>query len=99
MATTTFVDKLAYAPSAGRHSLKHLLPYEAAHGGDIIVFRYPPNLPSDTFVKRLIGNPGDHIKLANKPFVYRERQQCSTSRTPIKNTADIDPYRDNFPWP
>src|SRR3954470_9656365 len=53
------VDKLAYAPS-GPVS-KHLLPYEQPKHGDIIVFRYPVDI-TQTFVKRCIGVPGDHIK-------------------------------------
>lgn len=49
------VDKLAYAP-AGPIS-RHLLPYEEQQHGDIIVFRYPPDV-KQTLVKRLIGLPG-----------------------------------------
>lgn len=33
--------------------------------GQIFLFRYPPN-PSVTFVKRVIGIPGDHIEYRNK---------------------------------
>src|ERR1700744_2519211 len=61
------VDKLAYAPS-GPVS-KYLLPYEEPKHGDIIVFRFPGDI-SQTFVKRVIGVPGDHIKLVNR-IVYR----------------------------
>src|SRR5579862_8869684 len=57
------VDKLAYAPP-GPIS-KHLLPYTDVKRGDIIVFRYPIDI-RQTFVKRCIGVPGDHIKLVNK---------------------------------
>src|SRR6201996_3415320 len=61
------VDKLAYAP-AGTVS-KYLLPYEEPKHGDIIVFRYPVDI-SQTFVKRVIGVPGDHLKMVNRT-VYR----------------------------
>src|ERR1700682_4848952 len=57
------VDKLAYAPP-GRFT-KHLLPYEDVKRGDIIVFRYPIDI-RQTFVKRVMGVPGDHIRLVNK---------------------------------
>src|SRR5215831_14253039 len=57
------VDKLAYAPP-GPIS-KHLLPYEEVKRGDIIVFRHPTLITVD-YVKRVIGMPGDHIKLVNK---------------------------------
>src|SRR5271169_3191689 len=53
------VDKLAYAPS-GPIS-KYLLPYQEPKDGDIIVFRYPIDI-SQTFVKRVMGVPGDRIK-------------------------------------
>src|SRR5215475_718992 len=61
------VDKLAYAP-AGPVS-KYLLPYEEPKHGDIIVFRYPADI-TQTFVKRVIGVPGDHLKMVNRT-VYR----------------------------
>lgn len=86
------VDKLAYSP-AGAIS-KRILPYRDVKRGDIIVFRYPVDI-QQTFVKRCIGVPGDHIKLvdkrlilnghaANEPYVYHK-------------TEYIDSYRDNFP--
>jgi signal peptidase I len=86
------VDKLAYAP-AGLLS-RYLLPYEEPKHGDIIVFRYPADI-SQTFVKRVIGVPGDHLKLVNQ-IVYR-------NGTPLKEpyiyhkSGMIDSYRDNFP--
>jgi signal peptidase I len=86
------VDKLAYAPS-GPVS-KFVLPYSEPKRGDIIVFRYPVDI-KQTFVKRCIGVPGDHIRLENKklalnghlvnePYVYHKSEL-------------IDSYRDNFP--
>src|ERR1700683_497578 len=61
------VDKLAYAPS-GPVS-KYILPYEQVKHGDIIVFRYPVDI-KQTFVKHVIGVPGDHLKIVNQQ-VYR----------------------------
>src|ERR1700716_3147484 len=57
------VDRMAYAP-AGRFS-RHLLPYEPVKRGDIIVFRYPLKIKED-YIKRVIGVPGDRIRLVNK---------------------------------
>ena len=57
------VDKLAYAPPGAVS--KFLLPYTPIRRGDIIVFRYPVDI-KQTFVKRVIGIPGDHIRLRNK---------------------------------
>jgi len=85
------VDKLAYAP-AGAMS-KYILPYEDVKHGDIIVFRYPVDI-SQTFVKRVIGVPGDHIKLVNQQ-VYRNG--ILLSEPYIYHKGVMDPYRDNFP--
>src|SRR6516164_467948 len=58
------VDKLAYAP--GGPVMQHMLPYSDVHRGDIIVFRYPVDI-RQTFVKRVMGVPGDHLHLAIEP--------------------------------
>jgi signal peptidase I len=86
------VDKLTYAPS-GPVS-RYILPYRAPKRGDIIVFRYPVDI-SQTFVKRCMGVPGDHIRLVNKQ-VYLNGHLLEE---PYKyNKTDyIDSYRDNFP--
>lgn len=86
------VDKLAYAPE-GPVS-KHLLPYQPIQRGDIIVFRYPMDV-SQTYVKRVVGIPGDRIRLSNK-VVYRNGQPVSEPYVYHK-TDYIDSYRDNFP--
>ena len=86
------VDKLAYAPP-GPIS-KYLLPYEEPKHGDIIVFRYPADI-SQTFVKRVIGVPGDHIRIVNQ-IVYRNGVALNEPYIYHKSGI-IDPYRDNFP--
>jgi signal peptidase I len=85
------VDKLAYAPS-GPIS-KYLLPYEEPKHGDIIVFRYPVDI-SQTFVKRVIGVPGDHLKMINR-IVYRNGVRLNEPY--VYNKFPYDPGRDNFP--
>src|SRR5690348_11904862 len=57
------VDKLAFAP--GGAVTKYVLPYSDVKRGDIIVFRYPIDI-KQTFVKRVMGVPGDHLHLVNK---------------------------------
>src|ERR1017187_2569791 len=42
-----------------------LLPYRRIKRQDIVVFRYPLN-PQQHFVKRVVGVPGDHVRLVNK---------------------------------
>lgn len=85
------VDKLAYAP-AGAIS-KYILPYENPKHGDIIVFRYPGDI-SQTFVKRVIGVPGDHIKMINQ-IVYRNGVRLNEPYAYHK--YGFDPSRGNFP--
>ena len=86
------VDKLAYAP-AGPVS-KYLLPYTPVKRGDIIVFRYPVDV-RQTFVKRVIGVPGDHLRIVNKQVFLNGKPL----REPYKYHKDfaLDSYRDNFP--
>jgi signal peptidase I len=86
------VDKLAYAP-AGAVS-RYLLPYTPLKRGDIIVFRYPANV-RETFVKRVIGIPGDRIRIVNKT-VHRNGKPLDEPYTFYKRD-DFDYYRDNFP--
>ena len=86
------VDKLAYAP--GGALSRHLLPYEPVRRGDIIVFRYPVNI-HDTFVKRVIGLPGDRIRLLHKR-VYVDGRTVEEPYVYYK-TESFDPYRDDFP--
>src|SRR5260370_19854299 len=86
------VDKLAYAPP-GRVS-KYVLPYSEPKHGDIIVFRYPVDI-SQTFVKRVIGVPGDHIRIVNQQ-IYRNSNKLQEPYVYHKNPYP-DSYRDNFP--
>jgi signal peptidase I len=88
-----FVDKLTYAP-AGPIS-RHLLPYAEPKHGDIIVFRYPADL-SQTLVKRLIGVPGDRIRISNG-VVHRNGVRLNEPY--VYHKYAYDPALDNFPWP
>src|ERR1700710_2832808 len=86
------VDKLAYAP-AGTLS-RDLLPYQEPKHGDIIVFRYPGDI-NQTLVKRLIGMPGDRLKIANG-VVYRNGVRLNEPYVYHKYAYDAS--LDNFPW-
>ena len=60
------VDKVHYGQGG---VWKWLMPYSEISRGDIVVFRYPVH-PSQHFVKRVIGIPGDHVHLyRGKVFV------------------------------
>src|SRR6266702_5657606 len=62
------VDKLRYG---GNSVWDHFLPYRKVHRGDVIVFRYPVN-PSQHFVKRVVGIPGDHNLHTNRTGRFNE---------------------------
>jgi signal peptidase I len=87
------VDKLAYAP-AGSLS-KYVIPYEDPKHGDIIVFRYPAEL-NVTLVKRLIGLPGDRLRITNG-VVYRNGIRLNEPY--VFHKYAYDPASDNFPNP
>ena len=87
------VDKLAYAP-AGSLS-KYVLPYENPKHGDIIVFRYPADIKL-TLVKRLIGMPGDRLRITNG-VVYRNGVRLNEPY--VFHKYAYDPAFDNFPNP
>jgi signal peptidase I len=86
------VDKLAYAP--GGSVTKFALPYSEVKRGDIIVFRYPIDI-RQTFVKRVMGVPGDHIRLQSKQ-VYLNGHLLNEPYV-VHKYDFIDAYRDNFP--
>ena len=86
------VDKLAFAPPGSIS--KYLLPYTEVKRGDIIVFRYPVDI-RQTFVKRVIGIPGDKIRIENKQ-VFRNGEKLNEPYK-IHKANGMDPYRDNFP--
>ena len=85
------VDKLAYAPADSVS--KHFLPYEDPKHGDIIVFRYPADL-RETLVKRLIGAPGDRLKI-DHGVVYRNGIRLNEPY--VYHKYAYDPMFDNFP--
>jgi len=86
------VDKLAYAPP-GPVS-KYFLPYTPIKRGDIIVFRYPVDT-KQMFVKRVIGIPGDRIRIENKQLILNG----APVEEPYKfhKSPGIQLYRDIFP--
>jgi len=85
------VDKLHFAGAAGPG---RLLPYGRIERGDIIVFYFPVDA-SQFLVKRVIGLPGDRVRLRNKTVyvngvALRENYAIHRQWMP-------DGYRDNFP--
>lgn len=62
------VNKFCFAEQTGW--LRHILPYRNIHRGDILVFTYPyteeQEEPGTHLVKRVVGIPGDHIRIVNR---------------------------------
>jgi signal peptidase I len=73
-----------------------ILPYRDVQRGDIIVFRYPVH-PAQHFVKRVVGVPGDRVRLVNKQ-VFVNGHPLDESYV-VYNGHGPDEYRDNFPSP
>ncbi len=85
------VDKFAFAPSG---HWNWLVPYEKLRRGDIVVFKWPVH-PEQHFVKRLIGVPGDRIRLINgRVFVNGELQREDYA---VYKFSNHDYFRDEFP--
>src|SRR5947209_6974065 len=86
------VDKVHYGPHGIWGKLE---PYEPIKHGDIIVFKYPVN-PTQHFVKRVIGVPGDRIRLINKRVLVNGKPQTEPYVTYSRGFME---YADNFPVP
>jgi signal peptidase I len=85
------VDRVAFAtPAPGRG----ILPYREINRGDVVVFLYPEDV-RQTYVKRVIGLPGDRIHLENKQVIRNGRRLVEPYTQHI--TAYLDADRDDFP--
>jgi len=78
----------------GDHLLVPRVGAHVPHRGDIVVFPYPVER-TQTFVKRVIGIPGDRVRIANKE-VYLNGKKL-TEPYAYHKTSYTDSYRDNFP--
>ena len=78
-----FVSKYSYGFS--KHSLPLSLPlipgrifYEEPKRGDIVVFKTPEDNRTD-YIKRLIGMPGDKVKMvSNEIFINEKKYQLNS---------------------
>ena len=86
------VDKLSYAP-AGSFT-RYLLPYTDVKRGDIIVFRWPIDIQQN-YVKRVMGVPGDHIRVVDKVVYLNGKPLTEPYAQHV--FPNLEPYRDNFP--
>jgi signal peptidase I len=71
-----------------------IAPTNLIHRGDLVVFRYPVE-PSLHLVKRVVGLPGDHLRLRDG-HVYINGRSLSEPYAIFRPSAH-DSYRDDFP--
>ena len=99
------VNKCVYG-AAG--NWRWVLPYEPVNRGDIVVFHFPLD-PSDHVVKRVIGVPGDRVRLQNgvvfvngvkqsEPFAVFEGTPQETFRDQFPPRLYTDPGVDTHWW-
>jgi len=85
------VDKVHYG-RGGRWG--EILPYAPIRRGDIVVFRYPVH-PQQHFVKRVIGLPGDHVRLVGRRVLVNGIPLEESYV--IHTKPGFDHFRDDFP--
>jgi len=85
------VNKLCYG---GEGLGDHLMPYQKIERGDIIVFHYPVD-PQQHFVKRVIGLPGDKLRLVNKKVFVGGKPIDEPYVHFLEPPNNL--FRDNFP--
>jgi signal peptidase I len=71
------------------------LPYRALQRGDIIVFKYPYQ-DHPHFVKRVIGLPGDHLKIVDQQ-VYINDKPLNEPYVVHDPSSGYDPLNYSFP--
>jgi signal peptidase I len=66
------------------------------HRGEIVAIHYPLDR-KQIFIKRVVGVPGDRIRMVNKQL-FRNGAPVEEPYA-VHSTPYMDPYRDNFPSP
>src|SRR5271169_2130754 len=85
------VNKLCYGgPRLG----DDLMPYQKIQRGDVIVFHYPVD-PQQHFVKRVIGLPGDRLRMVNKKVLINGQPLYEPYVRFIEPRNNL--FRDDFP--
>jgi signal peptidase I len=85
------VNKLCYG---GTGPGDHVMPYQKIGRGDIIVFHYPVD-PQQHFVKRVIGLPGDRLRMVNKRVLINGKPLEEPYVRFLEPANNL--YRDDFP--
>ena len=85
------VNKSVYGPPG---AWRWIMPYQRVSRGDVIVFHFPLD-PSDHVVKRVVGIPGDRIRLRNGAVYVNDQKQYEPFA--IFEGTYQDNFRDQFP--
>ncbi len=90
-----FADNVSLAPRTTW--LGPLLPYSDVHRGDIIIFLHPAESDRKHMVKRVIGVPGDRIRIVRRSVMVNGHFIVEPYK--VHKAPAIDDYADNFPSP
>ncbi len=99
------IDKQSYGPSGW---LDRLLPPAVVHRGDLVVFHYPAD-PSIHLVKRVVGLPGDRIRMRDghvlidghplaEPYAFYSPSRPNGFRDDFPSLREADPNVDPVWW-
>jgi signal peptidase I len=92
------VNKFSFADQPGW--IRHIMPYRDLNRGSVLVFKFPSpeegqEEPGEHFVKRIIGVPGDRIRIVNRQVFVNDKPLVEPY---VHHTAeDGDRPGDNFP--
>ncbi len=99
------VDKQSYAPAG---LLDRLMPPASVRRGDLVLFHFPPD-PGIDLVKRVVGVPGDRIRLRGgqvlvngvplaEPYAYYAPSRPNGFRDGFPSLREVDPNVDPGWW-
>ncbi|MBX3018596.1 MAG: signal peptidase I [Bdellovibrionaceae bacterium] len=81
-----FVNKLSYGIRVP-FSRQWMVTWRAPARGDVIVFHYPEN-PEVFYVKRVIGLPGDRIRVDGRRLFINEKEVARRAKADLSSLPD-----------